>query len=145
MKYFLSLLPLFFFNLAHAQTPTGTGDPRTPTGTGEPRTPTGTGEGRTPTGTGDSGCTGLCNPLKDINSFEDLLAAIMQAVVQLGAIVLVIAIVYVGFKFVVAQGNEEKLQEARSALVWTVIGGLILLGAQAISLVIQETAGALTS
>ena len=74
-----------------------------------------------------------------------MLAAILEAVVRLGGIILVIAIVYVGFKFVVAQGNEEKIKEARGALVWTVIGGLILLGAQAISLVIQETAASFTS
>ena len=148
MKYTLALLPLLFFGLfsrVAAQTnPDGTGGGRTPDGTGGGRTPDGTGDGRTPDGTGGVE-GGLKNPLKDIDSLEDMLQAILQAVVQLGAIILVIAIVYVGFKFVVAQGNEEKLTEARSALVWTVIGGLILLGAQAISLVIQETAGSLTS
>ena len=48
-------------------------------------------------------------------------------------------IVYVGFLFVAARGNEEKIRSARDALMWTVIGGLILLGAEAISLVIQAT------
>ena len=90
-----------------------------------------------------SGSGGLVNPLNNIDSLPDLLTAILDAVVQLGAIILVIAIVYVGFKFVVAQGNEERIKEARGALVWTVIGGLILLGAQAISLVIQQTVSAL--
>jgi len=69
--------------------------------------------------------------------------AIIDAIVQLGAIILVLAIIYVGFKFVTAQGNEEKIREARGALVWTVIGGLILLGAEAISIVIQQTVGGL--
>jgi hypothetical protein len=52
-------------------------------------------------------------------------------------------IVYVGFLFVAAQGNEEKIRSARSALVWTVIGGLILLGAKAIALVIEQTVSTL--
>ncbi len=52
-------------------------------------------------------------------------------------------LVYVGFLFVAAQGNEEKIRSARSALVWTLIGGLILLGATAISKVIQATANTL--
>jgi len=82
---------------------------------------------------------GLVNPLNNIDSLEGLVEKIIDAVVQIGAIILVLAIIYVGFKFVAAQGNEEKIKEARAALVWTVIGGLILLGAEAISLVISET------
>ena len=150
MKYFLSLLPLLFFGtflrsaLAQDRDPAGTGGGGDPAGTGGGRDPAGTGAGRDPAGTGGFE-GGLKNPLKDIDSLEDLLSAILEAVVRLGGIILVIAIVYVGFKFVVAQGNEEKIKEARSALVWTVIGGLILLGAQAISLVIQETASSFTS
>ncbi|HYE23300.1 MAG TPA: pilin [Candidatus Paceibacterota bacterium] len=145
MKYTLSLLPLLYFGLfSRVAAQDGTSGGRTSDGTSGGGTTDGTSGGRTSDGT--SGVeSGLKNPLKDIDSLEDLLQAILQAVVQLGAIILVIAIIYVGFKFVVAQGNEEKLREARSALVWTIIGGLILLGAEAISLVIQETAGSLTS
>lgn len=94
-------------------------------------------------GTDTSSDLRLENPLKNIDSFPDLLAAILGAVVQIGFMLLILMLVYVGFKFVAAQGNEEKLRDARSALVWTVIGGLILLGAEAISLVVQSTAEAL--
>lgn len=86
---------------------------------------------------------GLTNPLNNINSLPDFLNKILEAVVQLGTIVLILAIVYVGFLFVVAQGNEEKIKSARSALFWTVIGGLVLLGAQTIGMVISSTVGAL--
>lgn len=81
---------------------------------------------------------GLINPLK-VDSIEKLLALILAAVVQIGSILLVLALVYVGFLFVAAQGNTEQLKKAREALVWTVIGGIVLLGAQAIALVIQST------
>lgn len=81
----------------------------------------------------------LVNPLNSIDSLPDLLNAILKAVVELGSIFLVFMLVYVGFLFVAAQGSEEKIRDARGALVWTVIGGLILLGAEAISLVIQST------
>jgi len=40
---------------------------------------------------------------------------------------------------VFAQGNEEKIRSARQALLWTVIGGILLLAAEAISLVLQAT------
>lgn len=95
------------------------------------------------TGTGNQS-GGLVNPLKDINSFEDLLAKILEAVVQIGFIFVTLALVWVGFKFVAAQGREEELRSAKSALLWTVIGALILLGIQAIATVIQETAKSLT-
>jgi hypothetical protein len=51
--------------------------------------------------------------------------------------------VYVGFQFVAAQGNEEKLRTARNALIWTIIGGAVLLGAEVIMRVIQATANSL--
>ena len=81
----------------------------------------------------------LVNPLNSINSLPELLTAILKGVVEIGAIFLTLMIVYVGFLFVAARGNEEKIRSARDALMWTVIGGLILLGAEAISLVIQAT------
>ena len=84
----------------------------------------------------------LQNPL-NAGSIPELIGVVLRAVVQLGSIVLVLALVWVGFLFVAAQGAEEKIREARNALVWTVIGGLILLGATAISAAIQATAQAL--
>ena len=59
---------------------------------------------------------GLTNPLNDIDSLPDFMNAILDAVVQLGSIVLLLAIVYVGFLFVKAQGKEE---EIKSCLLYT--------------------------
>lgn len=87
---------------------------------------------------------GLQNPLKNIGSLPDLINALLDAVVDIGIIIVTLALVYIGFLFVAAQGNEEKLRNARAALMWTLIGGLILLGAKAISEVIQATVGKLT-
>jgi hypothetical protein len=53
-------------------------------------------------------------------------------------------IVFVGYKFIAAQGNSTKIEEARNMLLWTVVGALILLGAQAIAMGIQATVTALT-
>ncbi len=80
----------------------------------------------------------LENPL-NAGSLPELLTVILGAVIQIGSILLVLALVWVGFLFVMAQGAEEKIRDARSALVWTVIGGMLLLGATAISEVIQAT------
>lgn len=81
---------------------------------------------------------GLKNPLS-VGSLPEFLTALLTGIVRIGTIVLIMMLVYVGFLFVVARGNAEKLQSAKSALVWTVIGGLILLGATAIQQVIQGT------
>lgn len=84
----------------------------------------------------------LTNPL-NAGSLPELLNVVLEAVISIGTIILVLALVWVGFLFVFAQGSEEKIRDARNALLWTVVGGLVLLGAQAISTVIEATVGAL--
>ncbi len=74
-----------------------------------------------------------------MDSLQGFLNAILDGVIQIGTIILIMMLVYVGFLFVAARGNAEKLQSAKSALVWTIIGGLILLGATTIQLVITGT------
>jgi hypothetical protein len=93
-------------------------------------------------GNSTSGQT-LVNPLK-FNSLEELIDAILSAVIKLGTYVLVLMLMWTGFKFVAARGNEEAIRSARTALMWTIIGGLILLGAKAIELVIQATVTSIT-
>lgn len=83
------------------------------------------------------------NPLTNTATLEGLITTIMQAIVQIGAVFLVLALIYVGFLFTTAQGNEEKIKTARHALFWTVIGGLVLLGAEVIAQVVARTAAEL--
>ncbi len=92
------------------------------------------------------GCSGegaLTNPLGDTCTLADLLGKILDAMVAIGTVVVTIMLVYCGFLFVVAQGNEEKIRSARSALLWTVIGALVLLGAKVLSGVITATVNSL--
>ncbi len=74
----------------------------------------------------------------------ELLNKILAFVVQIGVIVVIFMLVYVGYLFVAAQGVPGKIEEARNALLWTVVGALILLGAQAIAFGIQATVQALS-
>jgi hypothetical protein len=93
--------------------------------------------------TGGIGCTQvICNPLQSTD-LQTLLGKVLDAVVAIGTVIVTIMLVYCGFLFVVAQGNDEKLREARSALLWTVIGALVLLGAKAIQGLITTTAQSL--
>lgn len=84
----------------------------------------------------------LQNPL-NADSIEGLLKVVLDAVVYLGTIFLVLALIYVGFLFIKAQGNPDGIKEARRALLWTVIGGLLLLGASGLSVVIESTVQAI--
>lgn len=106
--------------------------------------------GTTPTGstnvnlgttqTNSGGGTQLLNPLGSNSNLPTLLTSILALVVRLGTYVVIFMLIYVGYLFVVARGAPTKIEEAKKALLWTVVGALILLGAQAISAGIQATA-----
>jgi hypothetical protein len=85
----------------------------------------------------------LINPLKAGTSLESLLNSIMDFVIRLGTIVVIVMLVFVGYKFVAARGNDAKLVEARKMLLWTIIGALVLLGAKAISMALLATVQAI--
>jgi undecaprenyl pyrophosphate phosphatase UppP len=74
------------------------------------------------------------------NSIGQLVNNLFDAIIQIGLVFVVMAIIYAGLQFVLAQGNDDKLKKAKSIFLWTVIGGVILLGAGAISEVICNTA-----
>ena len=78
------------------------------------------------------------NPLA-FNSISDFLAALLELVVLIATPIVVVMIIYSGFLFVTAGGNETKLSLAKRTFFWTIIGALIVLGAQALSLGIQGT------
>ena len=82
----------------------------------------------------------LDNPLGNkINNLPSFIYMILDLAFQIGAIFSVLAIIYVGFLFVSARGDPEKLKIARTAFLYTVIGIAVLLGAVLIATVIQST------
>ena len=81
------------------------------------------------------------NPLKGTTgSIPQLINNIFDAVIQIALVFIIFAIIYSGFLFVKAQGNPEKLSEAKRIFLYTIIGGVILLGASAITEVVCNTA-----
>lgn len=92
-----------------------------------------------------SGNVTLVNPLGTGTTLNTLLDDILQFVVRIGSIVVILMLVYVGYMFVVAQGKPEEISKAKQALMWTVIGALVLLGAEAIAQGIQATVQALSA
>jgi len=78
------------------------------------------------------------NPLKakDLNS---LLLTIVDLAVVIGVIMAVLVFIFIGFKFVMAQGNETKLKQAKEWFLYAVIGTAILISAKLIVSVVQNT------
>jgi Na+/proline symporter len=83
----------------------------------------------------------LKNPLA-FPSITELMQAILNIVIIISTPIVVLFIIYAGFLYVTAQGNPEKLQVANRALVYGVIGGVIILGSVAILQIVQNTVNA---
>lgn len=98
----------------------------------------GSGEG------GDSGA-GTSMNIKIDNPFkQDTIKGLIETIVNdillpIGGVVAVLMIIYAGFLFVTARGNEAQITKAKDALLYAVIGAAILLGAWVISQAITTT------
>lgn len=77
-------------------------------------------------------------------SLAEFLVQILDFVVAVGAVVVAFMMVYVGYLFVMARGNPGEISKAKDALVWTVVGALIVLGSKAIATGILATVEALS-
>lgn len=76
--------------------------------------------------------TTLNNPLK-ARDFASLLQGLADILIKIGVPLVGIFIVYAGFLFVTAGGDEKKLESAKTTFYWTIIGGAILLGSSALA------------
>jgi len=89
--------------------------------------------------------TSINNPIRsDIDTIPKFINAIVEAVLVIGIPIVVLAIIYTGFLFVKAQGNSEELTKAKKALLYTLIGAALLLGAFVIANAIQATVDDIT-
>lgn len=92
---------------------------------------------QTQCGTGGGG-SGLCNPL-GYTSLVEFLNRILQLIAQIGFPIIVLFMVFIGFKFITANGKPEEITKVQSLFFWAIVGSLVVLGAQALSLAIQAT------
>lgn len=82
----------------------------------------------------------IIDPLGErFGTVSELIKTILEGVIRIGLPVIALAIVFSGFLFVFARGNPEKLTKARDALLYTIVGAAILLGAWAIAKMIKAT------
>ena len=68
------------------------------------------------------------NPLK-AETIGELITTIADFAVTIGLPIAIIFIVYSGFLFVSARGNEKKLETAKEGFKWSIIGAALIVGA----------------
>ena len=82
----------------------------------------------------------LTNPFSGPDSLFALLEAVINDILlPIGGVLAVLAFIYSGFLYVMAQGNESKLATAHKALLYTSIGTAVLLGSWVLANVIFNT------
>jgi hypothetical protein len=84
----------------------------------------------------------ICNPLAAENITE-FLETVLDVITTLSVPVIAIMIIYAGFMFVTAGGDEGQIEDAKKTALYTVIGAAIILGAELIVTVLENTAGSL--
>lgn len=83
------------------------------------------------------GSVKLNNPLK-VGSIEDLLVAILNVVIVIAIPIVVLFIIYAGFLYVTAKGNASQVEQATRALLYAVIGGVVIIGSVAIAGIVRS-------
>ncbi len=79
----------------------------------------------------------LTNPLIS-GSFATLITNITKIVAQIGGPLAIMAIIWAGFLFVTARGNEEQVNKAKKTFLWAVIGATLIIGAKVLADAVAE-------
>lgn len=82
----------------------------------------------------------LGNPFSRIGTLKDLFEILLTIMQYVVSPILVLMLVYAGFRLVMARGNEKEVESARAMILWTIVGIAIVIGAQIISTAVQNTA-----
>lgn len=88
-----------------------------------------------------SSSLGLQNPLQS-DSLIGLLQQLLDIIMVFAVPLIVFMIIYAGFLFVMDRGSGKNLTQAKNALLYSVIGGVLILGANIILYVIEGTVNA---
>lgn len=90
-------------------------------------------------GGGSIGTNVSFNNYLKVNSITDLLESILAIIVVLATPIVIFFIIYSGFLYVTAQGDPEQIKTAKRSLLYSIIGGLLVLGAFAIGQIVKDT------
>ena len=84
--------------------------------------------------------TTIPNPI-GAQSFEDLIVALADALIKIGSVLAVVAIIIVGFRFVAASasGDTKSLGEVKKLFWWIFIGTAIIVGSSMLAKAVVNT------
>lgn len=81
---------------------------------------------------------GIKNPI-EANDLSDVVAIIVRAVRMVAIPFIVLAFMWSGWKFIVAQGSPDKLSSAKKNLTYVFIGALVILSAELLAAIVANT------
>jgi hypothetical protein len=73
------------------------------------------------------------------SSAEELIISILRALTVIAIPLIVLMIIYGGFLYSTARGNAEQLRKATMTLTFAIIGGILVIGAVAITEIVGDT------
>ena len=97
------------------------------------------------TPTEDAAAVQLENPIPSITTIGGFVEILLNIVLTIGIPIVAFFIILSGFRFVTARGNPEALGEAKRMLLYSLIGGALLLGAWVLAEAIQNTVNLITA
>ncbi len=78
-------------------------------------------------------------------SVTEIIAKFIDFIINLGIVAVVLFFVYTGFQFVAAKGNPDAINKAKTSMMWTVVGTLVLIGGKVLVKVLENTLSGLTT
>lgn len=101
----------------------------------------GTGSAGNGSGTGQGGSidVNIQNPLGNETTIYDIANALLGILMVFAVPIILFFIVWAGFLYVTAGGDQAQITKATKALMYAIIGGVIVLGAQVLLAVITNT------
>lgn len=83
--------------------------------------------------------TPIPSPTGKIGSLNDFVLLLIRLMMLVAVPGLVLALIWAGFLFVTARGDEKQLERAKSVFLWTMVGGAVVLGAQVLYMIAKGT------
>jgi Type IV secretion system pilin len=90
------------------------------------------------TGTGAEPFTPLKSPIS-AQSLDELISNIIDLILFLAVPILVCVFIWIGLRFVLAQGKPREITKIKSDLLWTLVGAAVVIGAKAIQVLVTGT------
>ncbi len=80
------------------------------------------------------------NPLT-ASTFEELIENLIDFIFWVAVVIVPLMIIVAGFYFLTAAGNPDKVRTAKSIILWTIVGFVIVLLAKGIVSMVKEIIG----